>query len=59
MGTLIAANPVEAHPNIEDRAAYVDRLLWKCVESICVEVFSINSDAFMSKVREEMATGAD
>lgn len=52
-------NLVEAHPDIDDCATYVDRLLGKCVESICVEVFSINSDAFMFKVREEMATGAD
>ncbi len=44
---------VESHPDLEDRSIYIDRLLWKCVESICVEVFSINSDAFMSKVREE------
>ena len=52
-------NLVEAHPDIENRADHVDLLLWKCVESTSVEVFSINSDAFMSKVREEMATGAD
>ncbi len=50
---------VETHPDIEDRAIYVDLFLWKCLESICVEVFSINSDAFMSKEREEISTDAD
>ncbi len=44
---------VKEHSDLEVRAVHVDHLLWKCVESICVEVFSINSDAFMSKVREE------
>jgi len=44
---------VKRYTGIEDREPHVHKLLWRCVESICIEVFSINSDDFMAKVREE------
>jgi hypothetical protein len=44
---------IQRHTNLEERAPHVHKLLWRCVESICIEVFSINSDAFIAKVRDE------
>jgi len=46
-------NLVQKYADLSERAPHVEKLLWRCVESICTEVFSINSDAFMAKVREE------
>jgi hypothetical protein len=41
------------YPELESRTPYIHSLMNQCVRSICVEVFSINSDNFMNKLDEE------
>ena len=42
------------YPERDARKPHIHSLLRKCVKSICVEVFTINSDEFMEKVYEDM-----
>ena len=41
------------YPELDARVPHVHRLMSQCVRSICVEVFSINSDKFMSKLDKD------
>ena len=45
---------INQYDDMNQRATHIDKLMSKCVKSICVEVFNINSDEFVSKATEDL-----
>lgn len=41
------------YPNIEARVVPVEKLMRQCVRSLCIEVYNINSEAFVNKATED------